>query len=581
MTSSQKSRTIIIEIIDMHSLLKRLIFVLFLIFFIFSPKLSFSDWGSDTTPPTIKITVTCSDGSVITSDGGKTTASCDTTTAEIKIEYCKQANCSDTGNGLQTITHSITNDSGTGTTTYGPDGDSSSQYCRTPTPTPTPTTPPTITLSCDQIPPTRKITYTKDATSSTSTYNISASALDYSGNQTTIDSSAPFTIFFIKYSIQGAVYVDTDKDGTKDIGENPYTGGNSTIQVRVASSTLCSGALVTSVGTNGTITTSNGTYDTGQNLLVGSYDICYTNKPSDYLITLPQGAPPSRTVTVGPSATNINFGITNSTAWFQGVDGDMRLDGAFTDKLPSGKKASENGSGGTPGIILTNGSTDFGSGTASEKQWKVNNSTNPQLTQPSFIRTSYSYLSSLANQSGSTDITTVPNCSLSSCSLSSANNGIYKANGNLTLNATTFQSGKNFVILVAGELIINGNIIVPNGSTAVFSASGDIKVNSTVGETSPSSATVNIEGFFSTDKNFILDGTNNCLQATDKRLNVSGAIVANASLSGGYFQNKRDLCGGNNGNPSLYIVQRVDFILNAPAFIRRTSSIWREVPPAE
>ena len=555
----------------MHSLPKRLIVVLFLTFLIFFPKLVFSDWGSDTEPPTVTATITC--GGVTQPITGN--LDCGGASATITVTYSKS-------NGLVELTHSVSSNSGTPTL----------PSCNSPSPYPSPRS--LTTTTCNQIPPTTLATYKLE--NLTSSVTVTASAKDGAGNIGTATSGSSFTLSFVKYSIQGAIYVDANKNGTKDTSpaENPYTSTNSTIQVRIANSSFCSGALVTSVGTNGTITTSNGTYDTGQNLVSGSYDICYTSLPTSlgYGMTQPQGARPSRTVTVGPSATNINFGITNSTTWFQGVGGDMRLDGGFTDRLPSGKKASEDGAGGTPGIVFTGASTAaLGSGQASSKSWLVGGTSYPETVTSTTGRVSYSYLLARAG-TNTIDIATKCNNgssgNISNCTLpANLARGVYKAEGNLVLNAwsPTGTTATNFVILAAGDgtstggLTIKGNIIIPNGFTAVFSAKDNIKVDKTVGETTASSTTSNIQGFFSADKDFILESYGGCAIQADRRLNVQGALVANANLGTGSFQNNRDLCGGNTNNPSLYIVERVDFILNAPAFVRRTPSVWREVPP--
>ena len=130
--------------------------------------------------------------------------------------------------------------------------------------------------------------------------------------------------------------------------------------------------------------------------------------------------------------------------------------------------------------------------------------------------------------------------------------------------------------MVDGDLYIENNIHVLPGYTALFSVSGDIHVAASVGyenETTypDSSGTVNtnLEGWYSTDKSFIVEGlsgesgANKC-PTTDKRLNVAGAIVVNAALGGGSFDNtQRDLCDKDLTCPVFYIQERPDFTLNA------------------
>ncbi len=587
-------------------------FFSFLLAILFFQKQSLADWGNETIPPTAKVTINCgSDTPIIATESAS--IDCGTTSATITFDYAKP----DTGTGLQLLTRLI---SGGTVTEVGP--------------TPTPisgcaysgaiSTGTGSAVICDKIPPVRSASFAYTVTNATPSFTVSADATDWAGNiGKAASSSSSFTLNFVKYSIQGAVYVDTNKNTTKDTGEIPYALSPSTIEVHVANSSLCNGALVTSVGSGGTITTADGTYNTGPNLYSGWYDICYTSLPvPEYSATLPQGrvrpaALPSRTVRVGPtSATDINFGITNSTTWFQGVGGDMRLDGGFTDKLPSGKYASLPAvTGGSPGIIFSGDVGDttptyFGLGSPSERSqllpynWYAGGSAYPEKATPNFIKTSYNYLLATATQNNITPIV-IPDTSSTYCGSggrtncvlsSSLSNGVYKAEGDLkiTNSSYTFPNGKNFVILVAGDLTINGEIKVPNGSTVTFSAARDIIIDKDVGAPilTPSTSCIistalngtstgcQVEGLFSADRNIVIQGTNNCTVSADKRLNISGALVANAGLSAaGTFRNLRDLCGNSTSYPALYIVERVDFILNAPSFIKRTPSIWRELPP--
>ena len=139
---------------------------------------------------------------------------------------------------------------------------------------------------------------------------------------------------------------------------------------------------------------------------------------------------------------------------------------------------------------------------------------------------------------------------------------------------------------------------MPNGSTALFSVSGNIIVGTDVGEPAydatciapttqdgyssdiqsdiPSSCS--IEGTYSADKYFVIDGHNDCSTDTDKKLNIAGNVIANAGLTGGTFVNRRDLCAGNYC-PVFTLTNRTDFILNSPSFIRKNNYTWQETAP--
>jgi hypothetical protein len=256
--------------------------------------------------------------------------------------------------------------------------------------------------------------------------------------------------------------------------------------------------------------------------------------------------------------------------------------------------ASLNGVGEIPGIIFSgNSSPDFGAlgGSASSANWKVGNSMFPEIYTPlqaNVIKTSYEYLVAVAKKNELTALidnlgtnnycgaaNNIGNCTLSPTLL----NDIYIANGNLILTSNyTFPASKDYVILVNGNLTINGSITVPNSSTVTFSVKGDIIVGTTVGVLSSSTAT-SIEGFYSTDRNFIINGINDCDIGADRRLNIGGSIVTNAALLGGSLRNNRNLCADNARFPSLQITERPDFILNAPQFIQSSQTIWREVAP--
>jgi len=305
------------------------------------------------------------------------------------------------------------------------------------------------------------------------------------------------------------------------------------------------------------------------------------------------------------SIKNANFGITQQFyPWMQSVGNSMRVDSGFTDPIPGsaigGAYASRLGSGGTPGIIFSGGTNPYfgtgGSASTTPFNWKVGNSLYPEIFTPSqynVIKTSYDWLLAVALKNGITLTDIAASCTggISSCTLSLPNDpGLFIANGSLNIVNPSYTfpaglAGEDYVILVDGDLTLQGNLFVPNGSTVTFAVKGDIKVNGDVGELTSSSTTPNLEGYYSTDKNFIIRDDSNDTDDTplcptpDRRLNVAGTVITNASLTGGSLQNHRSLCTNNKFYPSLYITERVDFILNAPQFIQSSQTIWQEVAP--
>lgn len=415
-----------------------------------------------------------------------------------------------------------------------------------------------------------------------------------------------------KYTISGNVFLDNNKNGILDSGEGNYNSSTSSIYYQGL--------------TNGTVTTGSGAYIAGS-LPAGSYAVFYpapgTNLPSGYNMTYPLNGPPAWfSLPVGPpctpgaiagvnnaqydgscNITGLDFGITNVLPWIQSTGTDIRKDGGYSYNIPPSSSscgtvpdyASVVGASGTPGIIFSGDNTaSFGSGQASQSpyNWVVGSASYPEVySSPNGgVSTSYAYISSLVQQAGLTpvDLTTPTNyCGtggLSSCNLSTATlpHGLYIANGSLTLTGAasyTFPSSQNYMILVHGDLTIKERIIVPVGSTATFIVSGNIYVDKSVGEASFTSANPDIQGFYSADNNFVVQGTNNCGAGADLRLNIAGAVVMNAARNGGTFQNQRDLCSGDASCPTISIQERPDLIINAPQILRKTNVIYQEVAP--
>jgi hypothetical protein len=323
--------------------------------------------------------------------------------------------------------------------------------------------------------------------------------------------------------------------------------------------------------------------------------------------------PPSFSTRVGSSCTqatpnpggscsnnnliDVNFGIKAGQPWFQALGLDVRMDSGFNNPIPpsplaacTGAYAMLPGSSTMPGMAFT-GSTPANTwqGAVSSTNWIVGGTSYPETySLGNITKTSYGYLRSIADSSGITVTELSSQCTLSNCTLTSAlpTGAIYKASGDVSLNSFTVPANKNFVILVDGDLTINGTIRVPTTSTILFSVSGNIIVGSSVGISAACPAPLvgagDLEGFYSSDGSFTVQSAANCSAVTpipDKQLNVQGSIVVNATGEGGTFSNLRDLCSGNTDYPSFTIRERPDFILHAPDFLRVPSYVWQEVAP--
>jgi hypothetical protein len=321
------------------------------------------------------------------------------------------------------------------------------------------------------------------------------------------------------------------------------------------------------------------------------------------------------TTTTLPSSFNynftVNFGINNSSApWVQTECGDLRIDSGISNPIPASPVCgSSSGAyaslrcegGGTPGIIFGGTSnSDFGQGQASQPDptfgfdWLVDGTFSDIFNAAVSKKTSVAVLLSRLAQMNitPTDLHTVPGCSdYLNCKLPEnlpTTGLVYIAHDNLTLITDdvdgTLNLGEDqvhdYIIIVQGDLNIKEKIKVKKGSTAIFAAK-NINIESTVGEVDPcppGDQQSDIEGWFFADGDFtVLDDGNAC-PTPDYRLNIAGSVIAGA-VGGGSFVNERDLCADNANSPSVFLEERIDFILNAPQIIKTSTYTWQEVAP--
>jgi hypothetical protein len=387
-------------------------------------------------------------------------------------------------------------------------------------------------------------------------------------------------------SIYGKVFIDSNKNRIQDNGEVEYPD-----------------PIISESGNTGD--TSGGSYHF-DNLPAGVYNMTYLNLPADYQMVYPlNGPPPSFTVTLGQgicavdSSTggfcdasgnieNLNFAITDSIPWIQSKGLDMRFDSGISNFVPASPActnpyASVPGSSTTSGLIFSGDQTPiFGKGGSSKENWVVGDSIYPELykTTKPYLPSSYNSLLADLNRSGTPIINLQTICNITNCTLpNNLGSGAYQANGNLTLYGHKFKNNQNYVILVNGTLTILGDIETPNGSTVIFSTSQDIYIDRNVGINPTCTASTNLQGFFSADHNVIVQGINDCTVGADKMLQIEGGVFTNAAMNGGKFENNRDLCQGNLKYPSISFIERSDFIINAPNFLKRKGLIFQEIAP--
>lgn len=419
------------------------------------------------------------------------------------------------------------------------------------------------------------------------------------------------------YSISGFVYVDANKSFNYDNPPDyPYIEGAS-LNVSICPSagnavkvsTFCvNGGHPTPVDTT---PAGLGKFAVGRLLPAGEYevkllaplpDISYQFsgvQSYEIVVGTPNQAEPKDVPDADAigNVANVPFGITDSNTWIQTTGGDLYNPNGVTNVMPAHVPLECGGPIGhmsiaaatitSPGIVFSGlDLLNFGVGDASVNKWVAVDIIKPK------IKTSYQYLYDLVTDPAQTtpiDLSTDICPDLTNCTLpDNLPKGVYIAKTALTIGSGspstyTFPAKSNFVILVNGDLTLASNIIVPHSSTVIFSASGDIHVDKTIGTTYKDN-TPNIEGYYSTDKNFYVDsyGPKNCPTTPDKRLNIEGAIVANAiydtSAAKGSLQVNRDMCEGDVC-PTFSVKARTDFVLNAPLLYQYAQSIEEEKAP--
>lgn len=436
------------------------------------------------------------------------------------------------------------------------------------------------------------------------------------------------------YTISGNIFVDNDISRLKEVpGESNYTGSTSTF--RIAPSANPGGSSTQDIPTgNGSYT---GTVISGYYsvehlppLPLGYYRTYPQNNPAAFLVAVGNTAAPApyqctvgthNAATCSPSVEpgtaltgsiiNLNFGISNSLPWTQCLGGDCRNDNGYKSPVPTDAAtcvgagndfAAIPSSSNTPGVIFS-GNNDFsfcvgGVGScqakASSPAWVVKGDvTTPETFTPRYSGAAASSFQALYDKivtKGGITPTPLGNvCTLSDCNLNGIPKGVYTTTSDVNINAFNIPANRNIIILVGDinnlntykTVAIRGEIKVLNNSTFTLSVRGDISVAANVGESTVTSSTTNLEGFYSADRDFIVQtaGTVTCDAANpDRRLNFAGAVVANAGYMNGTFRNLRNLCA-NNRCPAVTFKERPDFFLNAPQALQYKSLLWKEVAP--
>lgn len=350
-----------------------------------------------------------------------------------------------------------------------------------------------------------------------------------------------------------------------------------------ASAPLYTGS--TTLGLSGAVTTTETITD-------GTYSFaCLPNSNYTVSLGLPAGyqiftggTSQATSITDGIKTRDIRFCIANFEPWYQTTQGDVRMRG-IVNPIPAGLVGSTDAT--SPSVFFStqySAEVDAGGG-LSAKNWLVNREYDyNSLTRNRNGVVAHSFYKSRARQEG------IPITQLTSGTLDNNNtevleNGVYEWTGDMVIDGYS-QVAERAVILVDGNVTISSEVAIPLGSLFIVAASGNITVAAGVGHASPNFNTTvpNLEGIYSAEGDIVLEGGECTGGVPDERLNVAGALIANAqkpfaSTGGGAVQNQRSLCANDDLYPSLYVSSRPDFLTKLTDFYKVSYTKWREVRP--
>ncbi len=449
-----------------------------------------------------------------------------------------------------------------------------------------------------------------------STYNNPTTIASVTGSTTTNFGITP------AYQISGYVYNDVNKSYSRD-GSDTYISPGPTITI--SGGILPSPLSITAASATGT---NPGLYSSGQALPAGTYTVTYKsalpggytfeNNLASYIVTVGAGcnAGGNAEASCGApdnneSVNNLNFALNNENAWTQPVCSDARYDGGYSQFVPS--TASCSGTSGpyaivqnvafcpnyTSAEILFSGSTDpqYGQGLGpSTGNTVVGDSTFPESFTsriPNAFDSSYNFVMTTLNNLSTTPTPLPSVCAdLKNCDLSTLPPGVYTtkpSDGAVTFTlsdpSSQLAQGK-YTFVLGGDVTFTAKVLLQASSSAAFISGGDIHVTGNVGESDWTSTATDLQGFYSTDKNFYIDSTNpagqQCLangQPKELKLNTKGSLVVNAAGNGGAVLTNRDGCLQDLSCPAATFAPDPQQILHAPGPLKPPYTFWQELNP--
>jgi len=436
--------------------------------------------------------------------------------------------------------------------------------------------------------------------------------------------NATATLVQTPHSISGKVFADAGGD-TLSIGDSPYSKN-------ISITTVPSGLTVTinqatkeysieNIPPNilSVTVTLQTTFDSGY------YASVPVNSGQTPTFLVPLGSCPAnlRSISGSPEVTcnggnlaNLNFGITNVFPWTQFTGFNVREDRHGIDNQTPGSIAGSCRDPKKPGkgMLLATGYTSVGSalpqtsgilysnpvpsynqppfGDISQHNWNIKATGNESYKAPQLTFT-YDKIPELFGKTDEKIKTFTCSANPNAICPLPTTSGVWKFDGDPTLiynvSGGTIGANQKVFILIDGKVTFTDEIKVANDGVFVIASTGEMRVSKDIGYTSAvgyaCTNAANLQGIFSTNTNFIVEGEPSVcsLGQKDRMLIVDGTVITNADLKNGSaeigYKNERNLCDSNKQFPAVSIRQHPEFIINMPNFIKNQKVSFKEVTP--
>jgi hypothetical protein len=227
----------------------------------------------------------------------------------------------------------------------------------------------------------------------------------------------------------------------------------------------------------------------------------------------------------------------------------------------------------TPGIVVAKGTVDDGPGGRSAPPLDENLTvTGNTFSAIPFASYDYDYFEKKASIAAPKSISANIGSYLDLTSADSKYGQYYwnKVSGDAQITGPIDIASNKIVLLVNGNLTINGSVHLDNGQGFFMAVvSGNINVSSSVKGPQESPPVPDLEGIYFANGTFY---TGSAGVASDAQLHVRGSVVA------GSFSLQRDL-PNNSVTPGELFEYGPDQVMMFPSLLSRNQVIWREVAP--